>query len=47
MELTAAICPPSQRTQLRERLETFDPALTATTLPLLHFLDVMENLANV
>ena len=46
MELTAAICPHSQRNQLRERLKAFDPALTATALPLLHVLDALENVAN-
>jgi hypothetical protein len=43
MEVTVALCPPSQRQALRERLETFDPTLTASALPLLHLLHDLEN----
>jgi hypothetical protein len=43
MEVTVALCPSSQRQQLRSRLEAFDPTLTATALPLLHLLDALEN----
>jgi hypothetical protein len=43
MEVAAALCPPTQRQALRERLEGFDATLTATALPLLHLLDALEN----
>jgi len=42
MEVTAALCPPSQRGQLRDRISTFDPALTITALQLLDLLDALE-----
>lgn len=42
MEVTAALCPSPQRQALRQCLEAFDPALTATALPLLHLLDQLE-----
>ena len=43
MEITASLCPPSQRQALRDRLEVFDANLTVTALPLLHLLDALEN----
>jgi hypothetical protein len=43
MEVTAALCPSTQRQALRERLESFDATLTTTALPLLHLLDALEN----
>jgi hypothetical protein len=42
MELLAAVCPPSQRSRLRDRFKDFDPTLTLTALPLLDILDSLE-----
>jgi Family of unknown function (DUF5691) len=42
-ELIAAICPASQRQELREQLTKFDQSQTVTPLALLEILDGMEN----
>ena len=42
-ELTTAICPASQRQELREQLTKFDQSQTVTPLALLEILDGMEN----
>jgi hypothetical protein len=42
MEVIAALCPPGRYQQLRNRLSSFDAALTLTAIPLLDILDAME-----
>jgi hypothetical protein len=42
-ELIAALCPPSQRQELREQLADFDQSITVTPLALLDILNGMEN----
>jgi hypothetical protein len=43
VEMIAAICPASQRQELREQLTKFDQSQTVTPLALLEILDGMEN----
>jgi hypothetical protein len=43
VEMMAAICPASQRPELREQLTKFDQSQTVTPLALLEILDGMEN----
>lgn len=43
MEVTAALCPSSQRNELRHRLARFDAGLTVTAIILLDFLDALES----
>ena len=42
-ELIAALCPPSQRQELRDQLADFDQSITVTPLALLDILNGMEN----
>jgi hypothetical protein len=43
LEMMAAICPPSQRQELRDQLAEFDQAQTVIPVALLDILDGMEN----